>query len=410
MSVSQAIGCAFLYKLPMLQDKLVRLKEERTLLSTVPVNSHSPALGNSDSSLPVLHPLTLKSIQLNFYKELEDSMAGKKTSLPFILHSISTQPLVSENETFQVMVIGGSVFKQAIAKKRKNGVTFLDKSQEKLPVFHTKNDFITLVEQHLDPTARVVALNFAYPLGPVFDEGKLDGVLLSGTKEHSFKGLVGERVGQSLERYFLKKYKRKIDFAVANDTVCLLLSGLRKASWNKLACGIVGTGVNFAFFLDATDLVNLESANFNKFPASRETKGIDLRSTHTGQGLFEKETAGGYLYQHFNSIVAKQKLPHPPLTSTWELKKLALRDTTWITPIARGLIKKSAALIAAQIAGITLYKRRDMTFVMEGSFFWDEDIYREYVEHYLRILIPERKITFVSVPDSPFLGAAKLVA
>jgi hypothetical protein len=45
---------------------------------------------------------------------------------------------------------------------------------------------------------------------------------------------------------------------------------------------------------------------------------------------------------------------------------------------------------------------------MEGSFFWDENIYREYVEQYLQVLIPERKITFVSVSDSPFLGAAKL--
>ncbi len=359
--------------------------------------------------LHILQNSTLKSIQLDFYKELEDSYAGKKTSLPFILHSLSSTPLVAENETFQVMVIGGSVFKQAIGRKKKDGVSFSEKKQEELPVLRTKEDFISLVERNLDPHARVITLNFAYPLGPVFDCGRLDGVLLSGTKEHSFEGLVGERVGQQLEEYFYKKYKRKILFTVANDTVCLLLSGLSKASWEKLACGIVGTGINFAYFLGPHDLVNLESANFNKFPISPEARAIDLRSTEMGKALFEKETAGGYLYQHFNSIIAKQKLPYPPITSTWELKKLALQDASLASKVARGLIKKSAALIAAQIAGIVLFKKRDMTFVMEGSFFWEEDIYREYVERFLQMLAPDRRVTFVAVEDSPFAGAAKLI-
>ena len=355
-----------------------------------------------------LREAELKSIQLDFYKELEDSSSGKKTSLPFILHSLSSASQVSENETFQIMVIGGSVFKQAIGKKEKTRISFSNKKQEELPNLRTKEDFIYLVERNLNPYTRVVTLNFAYPLSPVFDEGRLDGVLLSGSKEHTFRGLVGERVGKQLEEYFYKKYKRKILFTVANDTVCLLLSGLNRASWEKLACGIVGTGINFAYFLGPHDLVNLESANFDKFPISPETREIDLHSIKTGRALFEKETAGSYLYQHFNSILAKQQLPYPKINSTWDLKKLALLNTS-ASPIARDLIRKSAGLIAAQIAGIILFKKRDMTFVMEGSFFWEEDIYREYVESFLKVLVPDRKVTFVHVVDSPFVGAAKLV-
>jgi len=395
----------------MLDNQLKRNKDSKTaLLDTTYQGPDMPAKEAFNSGLPTFHPFNLKAIQLNFLKELQDSMAGQKTSLPFILHSLSTSPLVSEKETFQVMVVGGSVFKQTLASKNKKVITFRNKMQEKLPVFKTKEDLITLVERHLDPDVKIVALNFAYPLGPVFDKGRLDGVLLAGSKEHSFRGLIGERVGYQLESYFWKKYKRKITFVVANDTVCLLLSGLGKASWDNLACGIVGTGVNLAFFISPTDLVNLESANFNKFPVSTEAQAIDAESTSAGKGLFEKETAGGYLYHHFNSIVAKQKLSHPPISSTWELKKLAMRDDSWSSPIARGLIKKSAALIASQIAGIVQLKNHPMTFVMEGSFFWDEDIYREYVEEYLRELVPNQKITFISVPDSPFYGAAKLVA
>jgi hexokinase len=357
----------------------------------------------------ILHRAVLKSVQLDFYKELRTSFSGKKTSLPFIINSLPSTPQVSENETFQVMVIGGSVFKKAIGKKGKTRISFSKKEQEELPVMRTKENFISLVERNLDPHTSVVALNFAYPLSPVNDRGKLDGVLISGTKEHAFEGLVGECVGQQLEEYFYKKYKRKILFTVANDTVCLLLSGLSNASWEKLACGIVGTGVNFAYFLGPREIVNLESANFDKFPISPEALEVDLNSTKMGKALFEKETAGSYLYQHFNSMLVKQRLPHPKITSTWELKKLALLDIPLVSSIARDLIRKSAGLIAAQIAGIVLFKKRDMTFVMEGSFFWEEDIYREYVEHFLRILVPDRKATFVHVADSPFAGAAKLV-
>lgn len=351
----------------------------------------------------------LKLIQLNFCKELEEASAGKKTSLPFILHTLPSAPIVKTDETFQVMVIGGSIFKQALAIRRGNDVAFSDKRQENLPILHTIDDVFTLVERHLNPEIKVVSLNFAYPLLPVLENAIIDGVLATGTKEHAFLGLIGKRVGQTLEEYFLKKKCKKITFAAANDTVCLLLSGLGEASRDRLACGIVGTGINFAFFTSPTELVNLESGNFDKFNISNETRIIDRASSQPGKGLFEKETAGCYLYQHFNLIILAQKLDYPPLTSTLELKKLALLDNSAVSKIARELIRKSAGLIAAQIAGIMLFKKRDMTFVMEGSMFWEGEIYKGYVENFVRELIPEHKVNFKSVNESHFLGAAKLV-
>jgi hexokinase len=395
----------------MFEDQLRKYIEADTaVLPTVYTGMDLPLYNEEKSNLPILSSLNLKTIQLNFLSELKSGMRGKKTSLPFILHSLSSTPLINDREVFQVMVMGGSVFKKARAVKNKKGVVLSRAEKEQLPIMRTKKDFISFVERHIDLGVTVVGLNFAYPLGPVFEDGKLDGALLSGTKEHSFGGVVGERVGKMLEEHFMRKYKRKISFAVANDTVCLLLSGLEKASWENLACGIVGTGVNFAFFIRQNDLVNLESANFNRFPLSDEAKEIDLQSAHQGRALFEKETSGAYLYQHFNSIVTKQKLGYKQLSSTYELKMLALRDKSLASTLARGLIKKSAALVATQIGGITLLKNHDMTFVMDGSFFWEEDIYRNYVEDYLRILIPNRRVVFASVDDSPLVGAAKLVS
>ena len=75
----------------------------------------------------------LKSIQLNFCKELEEAKAGKKTSLPFIFHALSDCPVATENEIFQVMVIGGSVYKQAMAVARNGAVQFSERKKEVLP-------------------------------------------------------------------------------------------------------------------------------------------------------------------------------------------------------------------------------------------------------------------------------------
>lgn len=353
--------------------------------------------------------LDLQSIKKNFLDELNNGMQGKKSSLPFIVHEFSNLPLVKEGEMFQVMVIGGSVYRQAKATRSDEEVLFEERRQEELPIFKTREDLFNLIERHLDTKTNLVAINFAYPMYPVLEENRLDGILISGTKEHTFNGLLGKKIGKELEANFLKKINRHIKFVVANDTVCLLLSGKGLAPKEDLACGIVGTGVNFAFFINDQKLVNLESANFDKFKASQEAVALDAKSAKPGQSIFEKETAGGYLYQHYNNIIEREKLNYPPLSSTWELKKLALGSRNEASEIAAMLIKKSASLIATQIAGITSFKKHDMTFIMEGSFFWEEDIYRNQVEECLMSLIPEYNIKFVHVEDSPFLGAAKLV-
>ena len=154
--------------------------------------------------------------------------------------------------------------------------------------------FLNFIEKALRPDITYLALNFAYPMSPVSRDGYLDGNLIMGTKEHSFEGLVGKNIGETIEKYIFDTLKRKIHVAIANDTVCLLLSGLTQYRWNGLVGGIVGTGLNFAIFLDEATIVNLEAANFDKFEQSPEGKLIDQASARPNSALFEKETSGGY--------------------------------------------------------------------------------------------------------------------
>lgn len=352
----------------------------------------------------------LQHIHTNFEQDLVLSSQKQKTSLAFILNTIPSAPLVQNGEIFQVLSIGGSMFRNSMLKKENNVPHIQYDITDKLPVFSTKEDFLSFIDSQLNKDTSILALNFAYPLEPVFEHGRLDGKLLQGKKEHTFVGLVGKNVGEEIEKHVLKKQKRKIVVSVANDTVCLILSGLTKTTWDHLAAGVCGTGLNFAMFLDPHTIVNLEAGGFANFPQTETGKLVDEHSNMKGVGLFEKEVSGAYLYQHFNHLVASKKVAHTLLADTTELSALAAKNIPGISEVAREQLERSAAFTATQVAGIASFKKQPLTFIMQGSLFWKGYQYKETVNQYVRRLLPDYKINFIEVDNSDILGAAKLVA
>ena len=404
--------------------------------------------------------ITLEIIQKNFLRELQDAYSGKKTSLPFIIHNLSSIPIVKNGDVFEALVIGGSIWKKALLQKTKKEIEIVKKETERSVAFKNEKDFLEFIDNEVKDNIKVLALNFAYPLKPIFEKGRLDGTLLKVTKEGSFHGLIGKKIGKEIEGYILKKRNKKITASVANDTVCLLLSGLTKYSFDSLAAGIVGTGLNFAFFLDKERLVNLESANFDKFALSQEASIIDKESSEPNIHLFEKETAGAYLYKHFNLIIKEKKINYPQISSAEELDTLSRKNIPQVSIIAQSLLEKSAQLVACQVAGITEFKQiaqdlsirhsgesrsagrlqnlsrfphgakrfwtssprssfgeagqndnhESMVFNMEGRLFWKGNEYKETVEKVVKQLVPKYSVRFVEIKDSGTLGAAKLVS
>lgn len=354
-------------------------------------------------------PQELLEIKESFLKELKDSDAGQKTSLSYIIHKIPETSLVKENESFQVLVIGGSVFKKALLRKV-DGSLIIEKRDEKdQPPFDTKENFLSYIAQELYPDVSKVALNFAYPLEPVLERGRLDGVLLRGVKENAFEGLVDEKLGAAIEKYAKEKLEREITVSVANDTICLLLSGLTQFSSRDIAGGIVGTGMNFAMFLEENTLVNLEAASFNKFSQTDEGAYVDNKSNKPGASILEKEVSGGYLYKQFNYFIERDGLSLDPLSSTAQLDKLAQSDNVQVAEIANMIVKKSASLTACVMTAITEFKKTDTVFIMEGSLFWQGTRYKENVKEMLSHICPDYNITFGKIEDSPIYGGAKLI-
>lgn len=352
----------------------------------------------------------LSEIKNAFVKELQDSANGQKTSLPFIKHTLSPYSIVQPGETFQVIAVGGSFYQKALIKKENEDIKIIDYSQNEQPPFLTETALLTFLEQQIDPNVSKLGLNFAYPLEPITRDQTVDGVLKRGSKENTFTGLIGKQVGKTIEDFFKEKHNRSITVAVANDTICLLLSGLVQYQWNQLAAGIAGTGLNFALFLEDKTAVNLEAAYFNKFPQSEAGKEIDAFSVAPGDALYEKEVSGAYLFKHFNFLNNKRNLGLTPIATTKELETYLHNGNVDIAKTTREIMDHSASLVAVQIAGIMEFCKRDLVFIMQGSLYWKGERYKETVEKIVIQLSPQYKASYEQVLHADLYGAAKLIA
>lgn len=353
----------------------------------------------------------MKNVADAFTKELQTAQAGNKTSFAYIPHQFASHPIVKNREMFQVLVIGGSVYRSAIVSKDSTGIHIVSQESGQQPMFDTEATFLQFISEKVDPKVNVVGINFAYALDPVFERGRLDGLMVGGNmKDNAFAGLENKALGTTIEQYMKQKRNQDIVVSAANDTICLLLSGLTQYSWDQVAAGIVGTGMNFAIFTDKNTMINLESAHFDKFELSKEAALVDSASMNKGRALLEKEVAGAFLHKVFNEGVKLRNIQCEPLVSTEQIDDLAENGKGDIKVYANELLDRSASLVAAQVGGITQFLERDTAFVMEGSLFWKGYKYRERVERFVQEMSLEYSVSYIHIPDSGVFGGAKLVA
>lgn len=353
--------------------------------------------------------IDLDTIRDNFLDELIAAQNRAESSLSFINNQIPQASLAKTGEIFQVMTIGGSFGHNVLIKKEDNHFSILKSEETTLPTFESKEILLDYVSSKLNQDVKIVAINFAYPLKPVFEGDRLDSILIRATKEHQFKGLIGEKVGQAIQEYIQSRFSREIIASVANDTVCMLLSGLTKYSPENLAGIIVGTGVNAAFFNNNHQIINLEAGNFNKLAQTEEGKKIDSASIYPGSYLLEKEVAGAYLYKHFNLIIEKLGLQYPQLDSSKQLTDAYNSSNPEIAKIAKAVLTNSAMLVACIASALLEYRKKDLVFVTEGNLFWKAPNYREMVVEFTKKLSPKQRAEFIYIENSNILGGAKLV-
>jgi len=350
----------------------------------------------------------LQDIRGNIASELHMARRGAPTKFAFARHRYSSTG-DNDGKTVQVMVVGGTNLTVALVKSGRNNVEILTSLTEPLPILHSKTALLELIDKYFIHETEILCINFAYPLDPINRDGKLDGILLKGTKEHDFVGLVGERIGETIEQHLRDRTDRKIDVALANDTVCLVISGVGKWDRTTLTGGVVGTGFNFGFFLDEKTVINVESGNFDRFPQTDSGRIIDDNSNDRGCQLFEKEVSGAYLYRHYNLYVEQTGIGSPTITSSQELAAIA-EGSTIGAECARKLFERSASLAASLIAGIHDFKNEErMNILIEGSLYWKGWNYPGFVQQYLEKLgIPTNKVQIHYIQHSSVVGASRL--
>lgn len=267
----------------------------------------------------------------------------------------------------------------------------------------------------MNPQTTAIGINFAYNLFPVVGEmGELDGIMNQGnSKGHAFKGLQQKQVGMTIKNYLKNKLGQSIVVSVANDTVCLIISGLGKDTDRKnLIAAIAGTGYNVAIFLDENTVVNLQASDFAGFGPTATGRVVDAESKNVGKQMYEKEVAGGNLYKHFNVLIPQLNLQITPLHSSEELSRLAKSEKGTESQVARELLERSASLVAAQLAGIYEFKGKPLvlTCITQGSLFLNEPDYISNIQSQLEALgVPQNLFEFKKIENSDVLGVIKLI-
>lgn len=366
-----------------------------------------------DQSVDLINTPNYQQIKQNFFEELVRASQHKPSSIFFLKHHLPEKPLMTKG-IVQGIVIGGTNYILSTEEIKSDGYRKIVKRETGvLPTFATKRTFINFLSKHLDSQAEAIGINFGFPLEANTGlDGELDGVLLGGTKEHVFKGLLHIPLGQLIKELFQNKYKQRTIVSIANDTVCLTLAG----KGNEQGAFIAGTGFNMGLIIEENNkkiIVNLECGNFDKFTLSPTLEQIDKQSENPGGQLLEKAISGKYLAHYFNEKIKQTNLPVSPISTSQELSELSHTNHTDVPgDLARAIITRSAFLAGAVIAGVYEFsgKPKKFSLIGEGSLLWDGWQYHENIQKQLiRLGIPEGTVTIKHIKESSIKGAIGLL-
>ncbi|MDR1644899.1 MAG: hexokinase [Tannerellaceae bacterium] len=251
---------------------------------------------------------------------------------------------------------------------------------------------------------------FSYPAESLVDG---DARLLRWTKGVDIPSMVGKPLGKPLVDYLNREISPKFTgVKVINDTVASLFAGLTRSDYDAYIGLIVGTGTNMATFIRADKVtkldksipvegllpINLESGNFRPPHLTNIDCIVDALSDNKGAQRFEKAVSGMYLGE-----ILKAVFPYHEFEKKFDAQKL----TTIMgypdihkekhVQVARWIYERSARLVAASLAGLTLVlvshdaSIKRIRLVAEGSLFWSEDRkgvhYKDIVAQTLRTLL-----------------------
>lgn len=395
-----------------------------------------------ESSFSLIPEDDLKKLAKTFQLELIAALHNQQSSLPTILNPIyKMKP--KQGAGVAISIGGTNGYVSAFKVTAKGVIQFINRIVFSIPPKIAKNELFQLIATKIIEASKgkkdnfTIGVGLAYPLKPILLNGLLDGELMQMTKEREIKGLVGKKVGMEFQKFLNKEFNIDTKVTVANDAICLLLGGI-----GAEVTGVVGTGVNFAYWEKRSNIaplklnslsgfgqnevaVNIEARNFDKISGTKYRDAIDNKSDDPGYSLAEKEAAGAYLYKIFNAGINKiLGEDFPKLDSTDQLNEImtgAFEYPKKITDDKKLIIKKfverifhrSAQVVAIELCGILMKIKKTIgivPIVMDGGLFWKAKNYPSLVNLYINKILPEVIPSFTRLFGSSRKGIAILAS
>lgn len=394
-----------------------------------------------DDIYPLIPDADLLNYAKLFRNELTAALSNQQSSLPTILNPVAKMK-PNPGSGIAVSIGGTNGYVSLFRIGRDMDIKFINRKIFSLPPITTAHDLFNLITKNImavtDGFSKPlpVGIGLAYPLKPILHADKfIDGELLYMTKGRTIRGLVGQHVGKLYHQFLKKEYNLDTQVVVANDAICLLVGG------NGVdVSGVVGTGLNFAYwdsrssiaplklselhgFIRAEVAINIESKNFNKITGNKWAQIIDKKSADPHYSLAEKEVSGAYLYQLFNE--AKKTVfgkDFPNLSSTDQLNDILIgafkypKSTSDDTKksakkLAEKIFRRSAQIVAIELCGILLKINKTegvIPVVMDGNIFWKAKNYHSLVNLYINLILPKAIPSFARLFGSARRGIAIL--
>ncbi|MHB0947353.1 MAG: hexokinase family protein [Sedimentisphaerales bacterium] len=249
-----------------------------------------------------------------FLDEMQKGLDGQKSSLEMIPTYIEVGSDVPSNKPVIVIDAGGTNFRVASVRfdEQKPVVENLKKYQMPGTMQEVgKDEFFRMMAEYVREIAGVsenIGFCFSYPSEILPNK---DGRLIRFTKEVKAKDVVGQLIGENLNRAIAEmKTGGDKHIVILNDTAATLLGGVvhNDRIFGGYLGFILGTGTNCCYVekngnikkkkeldLQRSQIINAESANFSRCQRGEFDKEFDKTTANPGEHIFEKMISGAYL-------------------------------------------------------------------------------------------------------------------
>lgn len=321
-----------------------------------------------------------------------------------------------ENKKCIVLDVGGTNLRGAVAYYKNKRIYFSNIKQIKMPFNNDKNKFYRALANFIKSISREhLDVGFCFSFLCKMNKD-LDGEIIDFGKNIKMKNVLHTYVAKELRKALGYSAKIKIinDGVASNLGIQLELN--KKGNYVSY---ILGTGTNISYY-EHNDLINVESAGFNKFKLSTFEQEIINETNKTD--IFEKTCGGMYF-----ATILNKALNHANKDQIIHLKKkinLTLNEYENISSslfkdqeskiiakeIVDALIKRIAIMNALMLVAVINQNKAQTTYLaLEGTTLKKLPNFKRYLTQKITQYIKPSKIKFIESNYLNLKGALAIV-